>query len=90
MCFLPALVIWASFKSYDEKNSASGFIIAIVLIVGVVVVGAIIKAITSQVSPSWTSLKLAKTAYLNSAPQEELNAQKSKKRKTAIIVCVCL
>lgn len=90
MCFLPALVIWAAFKSYDEKNSASGFIIALVLIVGVVVVGAIIKAIASQVSPSWTSLKLAKTAYSNSAPQEELNAQKSKKRKTTIIVCVCI
>ena len=90
MCFLPVLVIWAAFKSYDEKNSASGFVIAVILIVGIVVIGAIIKAISSQISPSWTRLKLSKMAYINTAPKEELNAQKCKRKKAIITVITCI
>lgn len=90
MCFIPAIVIWAAFKSYDEKNSASGFVIAVILIVGIVVIGTIIKAITSQISPSWTHLKLSKMAYLNTAPEEELNAQKSNIKKATVTIIACI
>ena len=84
--FLPAVVIWAAISSYDEKNSASGFVVALFIIVGIVVIVAVIKAIRSILAPSWEQYKLSKMSYARSTPEDELKLQKSKKRRNTIIV----
>ena len=84
--FLPLLVIWAAISSYDEKNSASGFVVALFVIVGIIVIVAVIKAIKSILTPSWEQFKLSKMSYTKSASEDELKSQKSKKRRNIIIV----
>lgn len=83
---LPAIVIWAAISTYDEKNSASSFVVTLFVIVGIIVIVAIIKAIKTILTPSWEQFKLSKISYTRSASENELKSQKSKKRRNTIIV----
>ena len=84
ICFFPVLVVWAAFKSYDPNNSASALVVTVFFLLGIIVIGAIIKAIASQLSPGWTRLQVLKGVYLKTATEEDLTAQKKKKRKIII------
>ncbi len=43
LCFI-AGVIWAAISSYDPRNSASGFVVTIFVIIGLAAVGMILYA----------------------------------------------
>lgn len=83
LCFIPGVIVWAAISSYDAKNSASGFVVTIFVIGGLVVAGIILYAAASSISGSYKHLMKAKEVYLKDAAAEELNQQaKAKKKRT--------
>ena len=56
LCFIPGVIVWAAISSYDAKNSASGFVVTVFVIAGLVVAGIILYAAASSISGSYKYL----------------------------------
>lgn len=83
LCSIPGVIVWAAISSYDSKNSASGFVVTVFVIAGLVVAGIILYAAASSISGSYKHLMKAKEVYLKDAETEELDQQaKAKKKRT--------
>ena len=52
-CFIPGVIVWAAISSYDAKNSATGFVVTVFVIAGLVVAGFILYAVASGISQSY-------------------------------------
>lgn len=90
LCFIPGIIVWAAISSYDAKNSASGFVVTVFVIVGLVIAGIILFAAASSISGSYKNLMKAKEIYLKGAAADELNQQKKAKKKRTIWICSIL
>lgn len=90
LCFTPGIIVWAAISSYDAKNSASGFVVTVFVIAGLVVAGIILYAAASSISGSYKNLMKAKEIYLKDAAVDELNQQKKAKKKRTIWICSIL
>lgn len=90
LCFIPGVIVWAAISSYDAKNSASGVVVTVFVIAGLVVAGFILYAAASGISQSYKHLMTAKEVYLKDAATEELDQQKKAKKKRTIWICSIL
>ena len=90
LCFIPGVIVWAAISSYDAKNSASGVVVTVFVIAGLVVAGFILYAAASGISQSYKHLMTAKEVYLKDAATEELDQQKKAKKTRTIWICSIL
>ena len=90
LCFIPGVIVWAAISSYDAKNSASGVVVTVFVIAGLVVAGFILYAVASGISQSYKHLMTAKEVYLKDAATEELDQQKKAKKTRTIWICSIL
>lgn len=90
LCFIPGVIVWAAISSYDAKNSASGFVVTVFVIAGLVVEGFILYAVASGISQSYKHLMTVKKVYLKDAATEELDQQKKAKKTRTIWICSIL
>lgn len=90
LCFIPGVIVWAAISSYDAKNSASGVVVTVFVIAGLVVAGFILYAVASGISQSYKHLMTAKKVYLKDAATEELDQQKKAKKTRTIWICSIL
>jgi len=68
---IPAiLILWAVFASYDPENSASGFIVVIFLIAGLIYVGTVLASAGKSISVCIENVELVKQRYKGPAIQE--------------------
>lgn len=66
----PAIIIlWAVFSSYDPDNSASGVLIAIFSVAGLIYGGVILSATGKNVSTCLENIELVKKRYLDEKHQ---------------------
>ena len=78
-------VNWAAISTYDEKNSASGFLIAVFLIAGIAIIGCLWKAVIPGISDAYQQLVETKNTYLDTVTDAERKAYRKRKiRNTAI------
>ncbi len=90
LCFIAGGVIWAAISSYDPRNSASGFVVTVFVLIGLAAVGMILYATASSISGNYKQLMAAKDVYQKGAATEELNQQKRVKKTRTIWICSIL
>lgn len=68
---IPAiLILWAVFSTYDKDNSASGFLIAVFTIAGLIYGGTVLSVAGKSISTSLENIELVKKRYSGPAIQK--------------------
>lgn len=68
---IPAiLILWAVFSTYDKDNSASGFLIAVFAIAGLIYGGTVLSVAGKSISTSLENIELVKKRYSGPAIQK--------------------
>lgn len=78
-------VNWAAISTYDDKNSASGFVISLFLIAGFIILGCLGKVVIPDISNSYNQVKKIEEEYLEVATDNEKKALRKRKTRKTII-----
>jgi len=57
------IIVWASYAAYDPRNSASGFLIALFTIAGLIVSGVILHTVWHEISNAIDEIAKLKQSY---------------------------
>ena len=57
------IIVWASYAAYDPRNSASGFLIALFTIAGLIVSGVILHTVWHEISNAIDEIDKLKQSY---------------------------
>ena len=63
MLFPVCAFVWAAYASYDPRNSASGFIIAIFTIAGLIIGGVILHTVGKEIGKATDEIEELKQSY---------------------------
>ena len=85
LCMIPGVVIWAAISAYDAKNSASGFVVAIISLVALAAIIIILKEAFSSISKDYEFFQKEKAVFLKTATQEELKKHQKEKIRQRIL-----
>lgn len=86
LVLFPVVAInWAAISTYDEKNSASGFVITLFVIAGLVILGCLGKVVITDVSNSCNQVKKYKDEYFEAATEDEKKVLRKRKTRKTII-----
>lgn len=86
LMIFPIAVMYAAIASYDEKNSASGFLILIFMVAGLIAMGLIIRTAYSSIRIDVLMLRQLKTNYINAMEDTERTRFLNKKKKAQFIL----
>ena len=87
LVLFPVIAVnWAAISTYDEKNSASGFLIAVFLIAGFVIIGCLGKALVPDLSNAYEQVNKIKNEYMQVASDDEKKMLRKKKIRKSVIV----
>lgn len=90
LCVLSGIGMWAAITSYDPNNSASGFVVTLFVVTGLVLMGIIVKAAAESISESYRRLQLTEDVYMNDALKDELAQWGRKKKRGVVLLCSIL
>lgn len=86
LCLIPGVVIYAAFVSQDPKVSSSAIVLLLFGGGGIVVLCIIAKAFLSAVADNASEIRKYREQYELSLPAEQMDANRSRKKKVRWIV----